>query len=220
MLFQSFTHRRVWQEMTGSCGKRWTFLWVKFFSLPRAVLFVPFYGHRDLVVWLDYQLLFGIMSPRSLPSPNPLTESDGELFVTEKTPFWMQVTPRIKVVALWSGYAKKKLSTISKNTTFSYLFKRFCNKVEVITICVTRRPTIIKKCRSYHYKCVGYYKMPRFYKMMQSNVLSSKNFTPVTLRKLFCYSTNSIVTTMLSLKLFNVRLKWLWSQVASASSSF
>lgn len=115
---------------------------------------------------------------------------------------------------------QKKASYHFKNTTFSYLFMRFCNKVEVITICVTRRPTIIKKCRSYYYKCVGCYKMPRFYKRMQSNVLSSKNFTPVTLRKLFCYSTNSIVTTMLSLKLFNVRLKWLWSQVASASSSF
>ena len=219
MWFSSFTHRRVWQEMTGSCDKRWTFLWVNFFSLSRAVLFFPFYGHRGLVVWLDYQTLFGIMSPRSLPLPNPLRESDGVLFVTEKTPFWMQVTPRIKVVALWSGYTKKKLSTISK-IPLSYLFMRFCNKVEVITICVTRRPTIIKKCRSYYYKCVGCYKMPRFYKMMQSNVFSSENFMPVTLRKLFFYSTNSIVTTMLSLKLFNVRLKWLWSQVASASSSF
>ena len=27
--------------------------------------------------------------------------------------------------------------------------------------------------------------MPRFYKMMQSNVFSSENFMPVTLRKLF-----------------------------------
>ena len=127
--FSSFTHRRVWQEMTGSCDKRWTFLWVNFFSLSRAVLFFPFYGHRGLVVWLDYQPLFGIMSPRSLPSPNPLTESDGELFVTEKTPFWMQVTPRIKVVALWSGYTKKKLSTISKIPLFLICLCVFVTKL-------------------------------------------------------------------------------------------